>query len=71
MLSKMKFIFYATLLPIGSQAEVLYNNVKSEIQHFDNLSDVEKFTVILLHFEKTLIRYLHNSWNIRQNIISK
>ena len=34
----------------------LYNNVKSEIQHFDNLPDVEKFTVILLHFEKSLMR---------------
>ena len=40
--------------------EVLYNNVKSEIQHFDNLPDAEKFTVILLHFEKPLIRHLHN-----------
>ena len=34
---------------------MLYNNVKSEIQNFDNLPDVEKFTVIGLHFEKSLI----------------
>ena len=46
-------------------------NVKSEIQNFDNLPDVEKLAVIVLHFEKSLICYLHNSWNIRQNVISK
>ena len=50
---------------------MLYNNVKSQIQNFDNLPDVEKLAVIVLHFEKSLICYLHNSWNIRQNVISK
>ena len=54
-----------------SNREVLYNNVKSEIQNFENIPDVENFTIILLHFEKPLIRYLHNSLNIRQNIINK
>ena len=40
---------------------MLYNNVKTEIQNFDNLPDVEKFTITVLHFEKSLIHYLHNS----------
>ena len=52
-----------------SQERCLYNNVKSEIKNFDNLPDVEKFEVIVLHFEKSLICYLHNSSNIRQNVI--
>ena len=51
--------------------KVMYNNVKLEIQNFDNLPDVEKFTTIVLHFEKSLIRYPHNRWNIRQNIINE
>ena len=50
---------------------VLYNNVKPEIQNFENLPDVEKFLVIVLHFEKSLVCYLHDSWNKRQNVISK
>ena len=50
---------------------MLYNNVKSEIQNFDNLPDVKKFAVVVLHFEKSFIFYLHNSWNVRQNITSK
>ena len=37
---------------------MLYNNVKLEIQNFDNLPDVEKFTMIVLHFEKSLICYV-------------
>ena len=67
----MRFTFYVTALLIGEPREVLYNNVKSEIQNFDNLPDVEKFAVIVLCFEKSLIRNLHNSWNIRLNVISK
>ena len=59
------------LIPYSEPREVLYNNVKSEIENFDNLPDVEIFSVIVLQFEKSLICYLHNSWNIRQNVISK
>ena len=63
--------FLCNCIAYREPREVLYVNVKSEIQHFDTLPDVQKFTVILLHFEKPLICYLHNSWNTRQNIISK
>ena len=65
------FHFLCNCIAFSEPREVLYNNVKSEIQNFDNLPDVEKLAVIVLHFEKSLICYLHNSWNITQNVISK
>ena len=60
--------FICNCIAYSEPREMLYN--KSDIQNFDNLPDVEKFTVIVLDFEKSLIYYLHNSWNIRQNVIS-
>ena len=63
--------FLCTCIAFSEPREVLYNNVKSEIQNFDNLDDVEKLAVIVSHFEKSLICYLHSSWNIRQNVINK
>ena len=63
--------FLCNCIAFSEPREVLYNNVKSEIQYFDNLDDVEKLAVIVSHFEKSLICYLHSSWNIRQNVINK
>ena len=40
----MRLISYVTALLIVGHEKVLYNNVKSEIQTFGNLPDVEKIS---------------------------
>ena len=53
------------------QRNLLFTKITQVYKDFLNMSNEEQMSLIFNNFEKLLIVYLYDSWNIRKKIINK
>ena len=53
------------------QRKVLFTKITQVYKNFLNMPNEEQLSLIFNNFEKPLIVYLNNSWNICKKIINK